>query len=73
MDGNCPDVVALELNEGISRLRKHGLVIGEIQVTQAPKTELKNNLRIVKQQISLNGRVDLVVVYEQSSLLGKEV
>lgn len=70
---DAPNIVALRLSEAQARLKKYGLVIGEIQITKAPHTNPRDSLRIVKQQIRPDGRVDLVVVYELSSLLGKEV
>lgn len=65
---DCPDLVAFRLSEGHARLRKSGLVIGEIKITRAPDAAPADNLRIIKQQIGLDGRVNLVVVYELSSI-----
>lgn len=73
MKKNVPDVISLELSKGKARLMEYGFVIGEIKVTQAPGAYSHDNLRIVKQRIRPDGRVDLIVVSEQSSFPGKEV
>lgn len=73
MKQNVPDVVSLELSKGKARLMECGFVIGEIQITLAPGAQSHDNLRIVKQRIRPDGRVDLIVVSMQSSFPGKEV
>lgn len=73
MKANVPDVISLELCKGKARLMECGFVIGEIKVTQAPGAHSRDNLRIVKQRIRPDGRVDLIVVSAQSSFPGKEV
>lgn len=73
MRREVPDVIAFELSKGKARLAEAGFTVGEIQLTQAPGSRPHHNLRIVKQQIRPNGRVDLIVVSEQSFYPGKEV
>lgn len=68
-----PDLIGISLTQGQSRLGEIGLSIGNLQITQAPGCDHTNNLRIIKQQLALDGRVDLVAVYDLTSVPRKEV
>ena len=69
-----PNVVLYPIEEGKGTLQRAGYKIGDVALARpVHSNEPGNNLRIVRQHSRLDGRVDVVVVYEAPVVTGKEV
>ncbi len=65
LENCCPNVAAFKLEAGKQMLLSCGFVIGTIRLTCPPgKARGQGDLRIVRQMLTEEGAVDLLVSYE---------